>query len=60
MPMFEVFKIFEKNGDKFVVTFEPIMQFCCPSRFRILKTLQSPLCFMKKYKKWYRLAVIDT
>ena len=30
---------FEKIGDKIVVTFEPIMQFCCPSRFRIPKTL---------------------
>ena len=29
----------KKNGYKIVVTFEPIMQFCCPSRFRILKTL---------------------
>ena len=30
---------FEKNGDKIAVTFGPIMQFSCPSRFRILKTL---------------------
>ena len=39
MPFFEGFYFFGKKGDKNVVTFEPIMQFYCPSRFRILKTL---------------------
>ena len=30
---------FEKKRDKNAVTFEPIMQLSCSSRFRILKTL---------------------
>ena len=31
----------DKNVVKIVVTFEPIMQFWCPSRFRILRTISS-------------------
>ena len=41
MPMFEVFKFVEKISGKIAVTFEPIMQFSCPSRFRIFKTIQT-------------------
>ena len=58
--MFEVFEIFEKNGDKIAVTFEPIMQFCCSSRFRIIKTLLTHSALWKKDKISYRLVVIGT
>ena len=37
---FKFFQFFgKKNSGKIVVTFKPIMQFCCPSRFRIMKKI---------------------
>ena len=46
-----------KKVVKINVTFESLIQFWCPSRFRILRTIS--LYFMKKYKKPDTLAVID-
>ena len=45
-----IFKLFWRNGGKIVVTFEPIMQFFCPSRFRILKTILTHSVAWKKTK----------
>ena len=41
----------KKSGDKIVVIFEQIMQFCCPSIFRILKTLLNHSVSWKYTKK---------
>ena len=60
--MFDVFEFVEENVGKLVVTFEPIMQFCCPSRFRIFKPYLPTLFYEreKRQKKLLPVAVIDT
>ena len=46
----------EKNVTKIVATFEPIIQFWCPSRLRILRTIPDPFILWEKKereKTWY-------
>ena len=42
---------FWKIGGKLVTTFDPIMQFCCPSWFRILKTIFTNSVLWKRKRK---------
>ena len=49
----------DKNIVKIVLTFELIMQFWCPSRFRILTIILPTLFYEERQKKTDTLAVLD-